>query len=212
VRTTKAKKKKKGKDGGEEGSEVESDGDGDDGKEGDVGDTEGLTDDEEEAEVWTAIKSSMPKEFDISDDEDSIPPDFDEDDDGGSPAGPQDPEDSGDDAEEPSEVYEDDDDDQLSLVESSDAEDLIPLGEAEALAFKDGLIDWPAGEGDSSDGENVDEEWGGFGGDSPALGEKRKRIGGKEEQKKRKKVRSLPTFASYEDYAKLIEEGPDDDI
>ena len=68
-------------------------------------------------------------------------------------------------------------------------------------------------EGDSSSGENEEEgEWSGFGGDSLALGEKRKRKGGKEEQKKRKKVRSLPTFASYEDYAKLIEEGPEDDI
>ena len=151
----------------------------------------------------------MPKELDISDDEDSVPSGLDEDDDGGSLAGLRDSED---DAEEPSEVYEDDDDDQLSLAESSGAEDLIPLDEAEALAFRDGLIDWPASEGDSSDDENEDEEWGGFGGDTPALGEKRKRNGGTEGQKKRKRVRSLPTFASYEDYAKLIEEGPDDDI
>jgi len=44
------------------------------------------------------------------------------------------------------------------------------------------------------------------------LGGKRKRKGGKEELKTRKKARSLPTFASYEDYAKLIEEGPENDI
>jgi len=30
--------------------------------------------------------------------------------------------------------------------------------------------------------------------------------------RKRRKLAQLPTFASYEDYAKLIEEGPDDDI
>ena len=30
--------------------------------------------------------------------------------------------------------------------------------------------------------------------------------------RKRRKVGTLPTFASYEDYAKLIEEGPEDDI
>jgi len=151
----------------------------------------------------------MPKELDISDDEDSIPSGLDEDEDDDSLAGLQN---SADDGEEPSELDEDEDDDKLSLVESSDAEDLIPFDEAEALAFKDGLIGWPGREGDSSDGENESEEWAGFGGDSPLLGGKRKRNGGKEEQKKRKKARSLPTFASYEDYAKLIEEGPEDDI
>jgi ribosome biogenesis protein MAK21 len=157
------------------------------------------------------MKASMPKELDVSDDEDSIPSGLDEDDDD-SLAGLQDSEGSVDNVEEPSEVDEDDDD-KLSLVESSDAEDLIPLDEAEALAFNDGLIDWPGGEGGSSDDENEeDEEWTGTGGGSPTLGEKRKRKGGKEGQKKRKKVRSLPTFASYEDYAKLIEEGPEDDI
>lgn len=30
--------------------------------------------------------------------------------------------------------------------------------------------------------------------------------------RKRRKLGQLPTFASYEDYAKLIEEGPEDDI
>ena len=153
----------------------------------------------------------MPKELDISDEEDSIPSGLDEDEDDDSLADLQDPEDSADDAEEPSEVDEDDDD-KLSLVESSDAEDLIPLDEAEALAFKDGLIDWPDNEGDSSDDENEDVEWGGFGDGPPVLGGKRKRKDGKEEQRKRKKTRSLPTFASYEDYAELIEEGPEDDI
>lgn len=156
----------------------------------------------------------MPKELGISDDEDSIPSGPDEDEAGDSLADLQDSEDSADDAGEPSEV-DDDDDDKLSLVESSDAEDLIPLDEAEALAFKGGLIDWPVNEGDS-DGEggdeDEDEEWAGFGDHSPALGGKRKRKGDKEGQNKRKKVRSLPTFASYEDYAKLIEEGPEDDI
>lgn len=127
--------------------------------------------------------------------------------------GLEDSEESGNDAEELSEAGEDDDgDDKLSLVESSDAEDLIPLDEANALAFRDGLMDWPEDEGDSFEGEGEDEEWSGFGGDAPTLGEKRKRNGGKEEQKRRKKARSLPTFASYEDYAKLIEEGPEDDI
>ena len=30
--------------------------------------------------------------------------------------------------------------------------------------------------------------------------------------RKRRKLAQLPTFASYEDYAKMIEEGPEDDI
>ena len=154
----------------------------------------------------------MPKELEISDDEDSIPSGLDEDEDDESLAGLQDPEDSADDGEEPSEFDDDEDDDKLSLVESSDAEDLIPFDEAEAQAFKDGLIDWSDNEGASSGDEGEGEEWAGFGGGSPALCGKRKRNGGKEEPRKRKKSRSLPTFASYEDYAKLIEEGPEDDI
>lgn len=153
----------------------------------------------------------MPKELYVSEDEDSILSDLDPDDDR-SLGGLEDLEESGDSAEELSEADDDDGDDKLSLVESSDAEDLIPLDEANALAFKGGVIDWPEDEGDSSDGEVEDEEWTGFGGNSPALGEKRKRKGGKEEPKRKKKARSLPTFASYEDYAKLIEEGPEDDI
>lgn len=136
----------------------------------------------------------MPKELDISEDEGSIPPGLDE---GDSLVDPEDSEDSG------------DDDAKLSLVESSDAEELIPLDEAEEMASKDDLINRPD-EGDS-DGEGEDGEWTGFGIGSPTLGEKRKRNGGKE-QKKRKKARSLPTFASYDDYARLIEEGPEDDI
>jgi ribosome biogenesis protein MAK21 len=151
------------------------------------------------------MKASMPKELDVSEDEGSIPSGIDPDDDH-SLAGLEDSEESGDDAEELSEVGEDDDD-KLSLAESSDAEDLIPLDEARA-----GLMNWPEDGDDSPNGEDEDEEWTGFGGDPPALGEKRKRSGGKEERKGRKKVRSLPTFASYEDYAKLIEEGPEDHI
>ena len=48
------------------------------------------------------------------------------------------------------------------------------------------------------------------GGDGGAAGKKRKRK--EEDKQRRKKLRSLPTFASYEDYAKLIEDGPEDDI
>ena len=92
----------------------------------------------------------------------------------------------------------------FSLAKGSDAEDLLPL-DAEVPM---GLIEY---EGSESESEAEAEEWGGISPESPKKGGKRKRD---EEQKKaqRKKLRSLPTFASYEDYAKLIEDGPEDNI
>jgi ribosome biogenesis protein MAK21 len=57
----------------------------------------------------------------------------------------------------------------------------------------------------SYDGSS-ESEWGGIEADS----KKRKR--GADEKSTRKKRKALPTFASYEDYAKLIEDGPEDDI
>lgn len=84
----------------------------------------------------------------------------------------------------------------LSLVEDSDNEDLIPLDE-------DGpsLIEY-----DGSDAASEEEEWGGIGGED----KKRKREDG--EGNKRKKLRSLPTFASYEDYASMIDREEEDDL
>ena len=105
--------------------------------------------------------------------------------------------------EEGSEVEDDEDDnsDALSLVEASDNEDLISLdGDV-----PDDLIEY-----DGSDaGEEDEAEWGGIE-EGTVGGQKRKR----EETRggKRKKLKSLPTFASYEDYAKMIEDGPEDDI
>ena len=105
--------------------------------------------------------------------------------------------------EEGSEVEDDEDDnsDALSLVEASDNEDLISLdGDV-----PDDLIEY-----DGSDaGEEDEAEWGGIE-EGAVGGQKRKR----EETRggKRKKLKSLPTFASYEDYAKMIEDGPEDDI
>ena len=41
----------------------------------------------------------------------------------------------------------------------------------------------------------------------------RKRKGrGDDERTRKKKLRALPTFASYEDYARMIEDGPEEDI
>jgi ribosome biogenesis protein MAK21 len=110
----------------------------------------------------------------------------------------------------PSGLYDDEDgdqdDDQLSLVEGSDADDLIPLDEALASD----LIDYNGSQA-SDNNENEDyEEWSGVGGSSNPNVNKRKR--GEEKRETKKKLKSLPTFASYEDYAKLIENGPEDDI
>ncbi|KAG6841522.1 hypothetical protein C0991_010136 [Blastosporella zonata] len=147
-------------------------------------------DDEDEDEIWKAMQKSMPKaagdDEDLMEesDEDDVPSDLDM-------------EDSEDEAEAQ------DDDDALSLVEGSDNEDLISLdGDV-----PDGLIDWDGGS-DGGDPPEADEEWGGI--DDAPTGKKRKRE--ETSREKRKKLRSLPTFASYEDYAKMIEDGPEDDI
>ncbi|KAK0208967.1 CBF/Mak21 family-domain-containing protein [Desarmillaria ectypa] len=92
------------------------------------------------------------------------------------------------------EEEEPDDGDDLSLAEGSDNDDLISLDGD----MPEGLIEY--------DGADEEEEWGGIDSGSG----KRKRA--EESKEKRKKFKSLPTFASYEDYAKMIEDGPEDDI
>ena len=91
--------------------------------------------------------------------------------------------------------------DALSLAEDSDNEDLLDLDEE----LPQGLIDY---DGSDSDDDGNEGEWQGVG----ATRNKRKRGDETKGQSRRKKLRSLPTFASYEDYAKLIDEGPEDDI
>ena len=106
---------------------------------------------------------------------------------------------------------EEDDDDNLSLAEASDNEDLISLDGD----LPHGLIEYDGSDVDGTDGDDDDdaatlaknEEWGGI-----STGTKKKRKREDDKTVKRKKLRSLPTFASYEDYAKLIEEGLEDDI
>ncbi|KAG5646796.1 hypothetical protein DXG03_002173 [Asterophora parasitica] len=190
--------KKKGEDSDED-SEAEDDeveaADSDEGE--DVAGAQPAVDDEEdsdeeETEIWKAMKVSMPKvtgddSDDLSDDEDDLPSDFEMDEDEGS-----------------AEDEENDDDAVLSLVEDSDNEDLISLdGDV-----PDGLIEWDGSDVDDA-AEEAEEEWGGIGDDIDG-GKKRKRE--ETSREKRKKLRSLPTFASYEDYAKMIEDGPEDDI
>ncbi|KAI0643202.1 CBF/Mak21 family-domain-containing protein [Trametes meyenii] len=165
--------------------------------------------DAEEAEIWKAMKATMPA--DLEDDdlmEDSAESDdvlsdldvLDSDDEGvqGGDTAPQKNEDR--------DV--DDNDDSFSLVEGSDAEDLLSLDAEVPL----GLIEYDGSDAGSEDrGGDKDEAWGGISSAPQDKTGKRKRT---ENDKKaqRKKLRSLPTFASYEDYAKMIEDGPEDNI
>jgi ribosome biogenesis protein MAK21 len=87
--------------------------------------------------------------------------------------------------------------DEISLAEGSDDDDLIAVDD-----MPDGLVQY---DGPDADIEQDDEEWGGFCG-----GDKRKRKDNS--QARRKKRKTLPTFATYEEYAKMIEEGPEDDV
>jgi ribosome biogenesis protein MAK21 len=107
-----------------------------------------------------------------------------------------------DDSSESEEVERDqeDDEDALSLVEESDNEDLISLD----ADIPDGLIDF-----DETMPNDEHEEWGGIEG---VASKKRKRGSDRDQKERKKKLRSLPTFASYEDYAKMIEDSPEDNI
>ena len=87
--------------------------------------------------------------------------------------------------------------DGISLAEGSDDDDLVALDDV-----PDGLIEY---DGSDAEAEQDEEEWGGIAG-----GNKRKQRD--KNQSRRKKRKTLPTFATYEEYAKMIEDGPEDDI
>ncbi len=149
------------------------------------------------------MKSTIPAELqddDLDEASDDMPSDLDSDEgqDGGEEVGDEDPEDASDQEEE----ARDDGSDEISLAEASDADDLLPLD----TDIPEGLLEYDGSDVEQGD---EDEEWGGIR-EAPAKPGKRKR--GDEEKNKRKKLRSLPTFASYEDYAKLIEDGPEDNL
>ncbi|KAH9052984.1 CBF-domain-containing protein [Lactarius deliciosus] len=84
-----------------------------------------------------------------------------------------------------------------SLLEDSD--DLLDLAEASV-----GLIEYDVADSNA-------EEWTGLGG-SADVKRKRGRGGNDGAPARRKKHRSLPTFASYEDYAPMIEDGPEENL
>ncbi|KAF5331903.1 hypothetical protein D9611_008891 [Ephemerocybe angulata] len=159
----------------------------------------------DEDEVWKAMQASMPKangDDDLlagSEDSDDLDSDLD-----AEMAADSDSEGEWEDEDEDEgagKVSDDEDEDGLSLVEGSDNEDLISLDGD----MPEGLIAYD----EEAEEEEEEEEWGGVDG---GAGQKRKRAEREEKKESRKKLRALPTFASYEDYAKLIDASPEDDI
>ncbi|KZT01908.1 CBF-domain-containing protein [Laetiporus sulphureus 93-53] len=169
---------------------------------------EGEDSDEEETEIWKAMKATMPAELDDDglmegsedEDEDEVPLDLES---GGN-------DDDEDDQVEQSEKEAGKDEahseaDDFSLAEASDAEDLLPLDTEIPM----GLVEYDGSDAEGSDQEEV---WGGIGEDG-SKAKKRKR--GEEKgsaRSRKKKLKSLPTFASYDDYARMIEDGPEDNV
>ncbi|KAG9084675.1 hypothetical protein FRC06_003944 [Ceratobasidium sp. 370] len=192
ARAGKAGKRKKDK---ADKSDVSSSEDDDEGSAAESG-TSGSEDDSEmnEDEVWKAMQSSMPELQHAGDDSDGIlsglddmSDDSDEDEESGSDDGGDTPEAGGSDNESvPGGGMLDDldgsDDDQIDFAEDED--DLIELSE---------------GQDSSSDEE-------------PEHGKRKKSVSGESKREKRRKLRQLPTFASAEDYAKMIDDAPEDDI
>ena len=112
---------------------------------------------------------------------------------------------SGFDADAPTDLegeHDDDLDDDNDNSSPSDADNL--------LDFAESSVDLIAYDGTDS----AAEEWTGLGGGVDVTDNKRKRSrGGKDgAPARRKKHRSLPTFASYEDYARMIEDGPEENL
>ncbi|KAI0031095.1 CBF-domain-containing protein [Vararia minispora EC-137] len=168
--------------------------------------------DAEEAEIWKAMKASMPvvEGDDLLsdvDDEPNLPsdPGDDSEEDGASADGSVgDYEESVDedtdhnDQAKSTQRHNVEDEEGFSLAEDSDADDLVNLDTDNS----DGLIEWDGSDSSHDDFNGIDE--------GPVRTSKKRKHD--EERTKRKKLRSLPTFASYDDYAKLIEDAPEDDI
>lgn len=87
-------------------------------------------------------------------------------------------------------------------------EDMSDAG-SEGFSFDedpDDLIEFDGDEGGSEEENKEEEEWGGV--EEPA----KKRKINTDKAQGRKRQRTLPTFATYDDYARMIEDGPEDSI
>ncbi|OCF43874.1 ribosome biogenesis protein MAK21 [Kwoniella heveanensis CBS 569] len=185
--------------------------------------------DAEEAEVWKAMKASMPAVDDdmgLSEDGDSDEMsdyDDDDDDDVSIEEGPSDVD------EEELEVDEDEDEEEESEGEvpskkgkgkasankraaspaaSSDS-DFPDLADEDDDLLSDSEMDFPdirlgEGEDEEEDEEEAEEE-------EEDAGKQGKRKRGDDRKERRKKRREMPTFGSYEDYQALIEAGGDEE-
>lgn len=148
--------------------------------------------DPEEAAIWKAMKVSMPKAEEDDADEDVDDNDIDDEDDIPVDHSIQDSE-SDDHASSDTNTEED-------KRVSSDAEDGIKINwEFDGIEFSD--VDGSAG----SDTQLLTAL-------SGSKTRKRKGRGDEDERSRKKKLRALPTFASYEDYARMIEDGPEENI
>ncbi|KAG8733763.1 hypothetical protein FRC11_002832 [Ceratobasidium sp. 423] len=200
ARASKAEKRKKDKaDDGSDVSDEEDDAEGEGDKDsesgaGDTSDGDGESGGESELDeeaVWKAMQSSMPELQNAGDDSDDVP------------SGLDDMSDDGSDGSEGGETGQDNDSD----VEGDESIEggTMPddLGDSdEELEFAEDpndLVELSGGDASSSDEE-------------PIKGKRKKSSAADSKREKRKKLRRLPTFASAEDYAKMIDEAPEDDI
>ncbi|CEL56534.1 putative protein C4F10,09c OS=Schizosaccharomyces pombe (strain 972 / ATCC 24843) GN=SPAC4F10.09c PE=1 SV=1 [Rhizoctonia solani AG-1 IB] len=195
ARASKAEKRKKEKDEDMDDSEEE----GADHAEGSEGEADGSSDGDSESEgseldegaVWKALQSSMPELQNAGDESDDIPSGLDDMSD--------DEDDDSDDSKSNQENGSDIEDD-VSIEGGSMPDDLGDSDEEiEFSEDPEDLIEFSGGDGSSSDEEAVQ-------------GKRKKTSAADSKREKRKKLRRLPTFASAEDYAKMIDEAPEDDI
>ncbi|ELU42136.1 ribosome biogenesis protein [Rhizoctonia solani AG-1 IA] len=197
ARVSKAEKRKKEKDedslddsdensmGHVEDDEAEGDDSSDNG-----GESEEESELDEDA-VWKALQSSMPELQNAEDDSDDIPSGLDDmsDDEDDDLGGHKSEQESGSGVE-----------DDGSVEGGSMPDDLGDSDEEiEFAEDPDDLIELSGGDATSSDEEAVQ-------------GKRKKASAADSKREKRKRPRRLPTFASAEDYAKMIDETPEDDI
>ncbi|KAG8743453.1 hypothetical protein FRC10_012033 [Ceratobasidium sp. 414] len=192
ARAGKAEKRKKDKAGKSDASGSEDEG----GDSAGESEASGSEDDSEisEDEVWKAMQSSMPELQQAGDDSDSVPGGLD---------------DMSDDLDSDEESGSDDGED-VSEASSSDDESLPGGGMPDDIDDSDDdPVDFAEDEGDLielSEGQDASSD------EELSRGKRKKSVAGKSKREKRRKLRQLPTFASAEDYAKMIDDAPEDDI
>lgn len=156
----------------------------------------GSDSDKEEAEIWKAMKNSLPTAEAAGADVDS------------------------DESEELhiSEDEDEDEDEQISSKEASDeeADSADDSGSDAGLNFEEEEDDLVGSNDEAPDGllhfssEDEPGEWGGIG--TTVLGKRKGKAEETTGKKKKRKLRDLPLFASFEDYEGLIDAEPEDNL